>query len=505
MKIAFVATATENIAIEYLSSFLKSNGHQVEMVFDPQIFASEAISFSGIAKLFNIQKELVRQILDLQPDVISFSVFSFNYRSALGLARELKKKVPHIPILFGGIHPTSVPERVIEEDAVDVVCVGEGEYALLELLDSLKRGEKKYDIKNLWFKKDGSVIKNPLRPLIENLDELPFPDKKLFNDIYPGFLKDYYALSSRGCPFNCTFCANHVLHKVYKGLGPTIRRRSPENMIEELKWAKRKFDIKKITFVDDIFVQDIEWLEKFTKLYKREVKLPYVVLTHPSLVSRRATKLLRGSGCYFLSLGVQSASEKTRRETLKRFDSNDQIKLACDSCRSDGLNFSIDHIFNIPEESTSEYAEALSFYNELRPSVINAFWLQYFPKTEIIDKAREAGIIKEEEIENIEEGKTSTSVVVGLGGKDDFSPELVYTNFQFWFMMLPMLPKKVMAKIIDKKIYLKKFNPPMIFNVAIKFVNNVVRGRGNVYIGIVTSTIYFMKYCLKLKIKYRNG
>ena len=247
MKVVFVCSGVENIAIEFLSGFLKSKGYETDLVFDPTLFSSEAVFFKKPADFFDTKKELAKQIMEKQPDLICFSVLTLNYQRSLTIAKLVKKINKKIPIVFGGIHPTCVPEIVIKEKAVDIVCVGEGENALAELLPSIKKGNLDTSINNLWFKKGNKIIKNSLRPLISNLDKLPFPDKELFYNVYPGFKKDYYTISSRGCPFACTYCANNVLHKIYKGLGKTIRQRSPNNLINELTLAKEKFSPKKIT------------------------------------------------------------------------------------------------------------------------------------------------------------------------------------------------------------------------------------------------------------------
>lgn len=500
MKIVFVAIAVDNLAIEFLSSFLKRHGHQVEVVLDPTLFATEAIVSKKLAKIFDIKKEIVWQVNEMKPDLIGFSVFTFNYQRCLELAREIKKVNKEIPIIFGGVHPISVPEVVIEEDCVDMLCAGEGEYALLELLDSFKQGVKRTNIANIWFKDKGSVIKNNIRPLIEDLDTLPFPDKELFYKIYPGFIKnDYYTLSSRGCPFACTYCANNVFQKVFQGLGKPVRRRSPENMLNELSWAKKKFPIRQITFVDDVFVQDIKWLREFVPEYKKNIGLPYIVLSHPLFITEEIIKLLSGSGCYFLLFGIQSVSEKTRREVLRRYETNADIERAAGICRKSGLRFSVDHIFNIPGEGIREHEEALKFYNQIRPTVINSYWLQYFPKAEIIATAVKYGIIKEEMVENINKGLTSTSVVVGLGNKDSFSPGFTYANFQFFFMLLPVMPRWFNQWVIKRKLYMLPFRPPIIINIGIKSFINLISKRGSVYFGIIKSTLFFMRKNIILK------
>jgi len=504
MKIVFVVIGVESLAVEFLSSFLKSQGHEVELVFDPRLFASEAINIPRLSKFFDTKKQLSREIIAKKPDVVGFSVFTINYQRCLELAKEIKILNKNLPIIFGGIHPTSVPETVIKEKCVDMICVGEGEEAIDELLKDMKRGGKRTDIKNIWFKKGKKIIKNLCRPLIDDLNKLPFPDKEIFYRVYPKFITDdYFALSSRGCPFSCTYCGNNVLQKVYKGLGKPIRRRSPKNICDELEIMKEKYHPKQITFADDVFVQDIKWLQDFAKEYKKRINLPYVMLTHPRFVTYKTAKLLAGSGCFLLMFGLQSASEKIRFNFLKRFESNKEVEKAASDCHRARLSFSIDHIFNIPTEGLSEYEEAISFYNKLRPSIINTYWLQYFPGTEIIQTAIKEGIIKKSMVREINEGRTSTSLVVGIGGSDNFSPQLLYSNFQFFFMLLPVLPKWLMEKIIKKKLYLTKFHPPMIINIGIKFLVNLRQKRAYVYLDMIKNMWFFARKIISLKLKYK--
>ena len=503
-KIVFVVVGVESLAVEFLSSFLKKYGYEVELVFDPRLFNSEAIKVPLLAKTFDVKRELAKEIISKKPDLIGFSVFTLNYRRCLELAREVKKLDKKTAVIFGGIHPTSVPETVLKESCVDMVCVGEGEDALKELLENIESGKNKKDIKNIWFKSGRKIYRNACRPLIDDLDKVPFPDKDLFHHVYSQFVTDdYFALSSRGCPFACTYCGNNVLRRVYKGLGKSIRQRSPKNICDELEIAIAKYHPRQITFADDVFVQDIKWLRDFTKEYRQRINLPYVMLTHPRFVNYQIAKLLANSGCFLLMFGLQSASEKTRFNVLKRFETNKEVEKAATGCHKAGLNFSIDHIFNIPTEGIREYEEAINFYNKLRPSIINAYWLQYFPGTQIIQTANKEGIIKKSMVKEINEGRTSTSLVVGFGGKDNFSPELIYRNFQFLFMLLPLLPKRVMDFIIQKKFYLKVFNPPIIVNIGLKFLVNLKNKRAGVYFGIIRSIIYFSKSNLLLKWKYR--
>lgn len=136
MKISFIYLGSENLGIEYLSSVLKKSGHKVELIFDPALFCDKHyLNVDFLAKLFDSRKKIIKRVLESRPDLIGFSVFTHNYKWALSIASLIKKEID-IPIIFGGVHPTILPEDVIANNSVDMICIGEGEEALLELMDN---------------------------------------------------------------------------------------------------------------------------------------------------------------------------------------------------------------------------------------------------------------------------------------------------------------------------------------------------------------------------------
>lgn len=429
MKIVFILIGDESLGVEFLSSFLKLHGHQTDIFLDPNLFDIGVFRFKKIADFFDIKKEIVKEVLLKKPDIIGFTSFTATFQRSLRLAKEFKKTAPHIPIIFGGIHPTSVPDVVIKEKCIDYVCVGEGEYPLLELLENLNNPEKIKTIKNIWSKEGKNIIENPVRALVKDLDSFPFPDKDLFYKTQPKFIKDeYFTTSSRGCPFGCTYCSNNVIQNLYRGLSQPFRQRSPKNLVEELYIAKNKYNAKRFFFVDDVFVRDFDWLKDFVYLYKKKVNLPYMIVTHPRFLSLPVTKLLAKSGCYMVSFGIQTASEETRFKTLKRFETNKDIEAASKNCHKAKLPFSVDHIFCIPGENINNQVQSLKFYNKLRPNKINSNWLQYFPRTDIINTAVKMKLVSKKMVKKIEKGLTNTSYYVGLSAKDTFNTDLAYTN-----------------------------------------------------------------------------
>ena len=293
MRVVFVWTgASESIGIEYLSSVLKKVGHQTSLVFDHNLFDDKRyLSIKWLAKLFNKRKKVVEDILRAKPELVMFSVFTYSYNWACSIAKELKRH-SDVPVIFGGIHVSSVPDVVIKNDFVDMICIGEAEEAVVELAEALSEQKTYYHIKNLWFKDNGQIIKNDLRSLANDLDSRPFPDKKLFLTEFPIF-NEYTIMTGRGCPYSCSFCFNSFYKEIYNGKGKYYRRRSVENVILELIDAKKKYKIKKVHFFDDIFTIDRPWLLKFLMQYKKKIKLPFQCLAHFDTVDRPLLVLLK--------------------------------------------------------------------------------------------------------------------------------------------------------------------------------------------------------------------
>ena len=182
MKVLFYYNGGEHIGIEYLSAYLKEKGHEVDLVFDPGLGNNFYVNLPILDNIIN-DKLIIRKAQKFNPDIIAISCITNLYPAVKRIASKFKTKL-NCPIIIGGIHPTSLPDKVIKEDWVDFLCIGEGEEAFAELLEKMKKGEDVSNIKNLWVKDaNGKITKNPLRPLITDLDSLPFPDKSLFHQM----------------------------------------------------------------------------------------------------------------------------------------------------------------------------------------------------------------------------------------------------------------------------------------------------------------------------------
>jgi len=244
-------------------------------------------------------------------------------------------------------------------------------------------GKLNYKTKNIWFKKNGWVIKNDVRPLIQDLDSLPFPDKDLFKLYVPDKHKRYTIMTSRGCPYTCTYCTHSYQKKLYYGKGKYFRRRSVSNVIAELKFAKSKYNCSSFIFHDDTFNCDIPWLKEFVLQYKKEISLPFFCWLEPSNVNLESIKLLKRANCCSVEMGVQSVDEDMKKRFLNRYETNEQIKYAMKLLYNFQIYCTVDIIFGLPMQNEKALLECVKFFNENRPDDINIFWLKIFPKTTI--------------------------------------------------------------------------------------------------------------------------
>jgi len=360
MHIAFVHNYYENLGIEYVSAYLKSAGHKTSIVFEPGLFGSFFAYNTLAQKLFSFKKEIIRKVAMLKPDIVAFSVISDNYAWACESAREIKKRLG-VPVVFGGIHPSSVPEQVIKEDFVDFIIIGEGEEAFLELVVSLEDKKQFGHIKNLVYKSNGKTMINSLRPPLQNLDRLPFPDKDIFFNEYAGLINTAYTIvASRGCAFSCSYCVNSVINRIYPN-GAYYRKRSVDNVIKELEWAKERYQIQKVTFYDDDFTLDKIWLKDFLIKYKDLIKLPFFCCIHPSNIDEYTVKLLVDSNCTTVNIGIQTFSEEIRKRILNRVGGNKEIIEALRILGKTKIFVYSNVMLGLPEQTEEEVLKTLEF------------------------------------------------------------------------------------------------------------------------------------------------
>jgi len=448
MKVTFVTRGTENIGIECLSAALKAKGHEVELVFDRALFNDDTyINIPGLKFFSKPLSSLAKEIVDTKPAIVCFSVMTNNYQWNLSVAKELKK-ISDILIVFGGIHATLAPEEVISQPEVNIVCIGEGDNAIVELADSLEQKNSYLNIKNLWFKKNGEIIKNEVALPIANLDALPFPDKDIFRSYLP--LNYYYlAVTSRGCPNCCSYCSEISLKIVYKGKGQYYRERSVKSVINEFLLMKNKYNFKAIDIRSSVLSHNKEWIREFVTEYKDKIKLPFRIMIHPNTIDKEIASGLKEAGCWQAQVGVQSFNEALRNKILHRFDTNKEIIAALDSLDAAGLRFSVDLMTGLPEEKKQDLLEAAQIlikYKHLYKVAL--FYLQYLPKAPILQYATQSKEIEDKILADINSGKGKNLLSASLKSEIDR-----LRNWQLLFRLLPILSPNTLKKVLKYKIH----------------------------------------------------
>ena len=464
MKIAFVNDSCERLGVEYISAVLKQHGHTVKLFADPQLFDDENFTIPPLARFFDQKDELVARVKAFQPDLVGFSVVTDFYQWACRLARRIKAEMD-VPVLFGGIHPTSVPDKVLQQDCVDMVCRGEGEYALRDLVNSMQVGAIDYATPNIWFKKDGRVIQNDVRPLIEDLDSLPFADKDLFYEASPHFSRCYFLMTNRGCAYACSYCCNSFLKKFYHEKGRYLRFRSATNVIQELTRAKQKYGINMIRIHDDDFLtHDVPWFEEFAEKYSTLIRAPFACFTHPNSVTETKARLLKKAGCHDIEVGVQSISSDTRHHILNRRVSDEQLSRSLQILKDAGIKVITDNILGLPHQGDAELLDLIKFYNKNRIMKIYCFGFRHYPATDIVEYSKNAKLLTDEDVDNLENG---VNVKTFIQSGDILNREA--KQLQTFFAFLLYLPEKVNDYILKRKLY--RFFIPLPYYILVIFSN----------------------------------
>lgn len=405
MHFAFVSLYDTGAAgLRSISAFLKSRGHRVSVLFYGEMGRThkEFHQFSKIEYAQSAvkwcqeehQQELINALRQLHPDLIGISLRSAFIRTAKELTKAFKESFS-VPILWGGIHPTLSPDESIQY--ADIVCRGEGELPLLDMGRAIDRGNSFESIPNLWVRKEGEVFKNDLRPL-NDLDEFPFADfteeDKYYIYAHPYNLGIYSIMTSRGCPFSCTFCCNSILRETYKGKGQYIRRRSIKNVISELLFAKAAYPVGEVIFQDDVFVDDPRWLAAFLKEYREKIGLPFACFLHSQFVKEPLIKELKEAGLYTADLGIQAGSERVRREVYHRRQSNEEI-IRSASLLNSQIAMAYDIIIDNPFEKKEDLIETIRLLLQFpHPFRVHLLTLTFFPNYPITRSAMEKGLIQ---------------------------------------------------------------------------------------------------------------
>lgn len=335
-----------------------------------------------------LEEAFKKKLDEFRPDLIAVSVMTGYFDKAIELLESVK---PPCPVIVGGVHSTISPEDALFFNAVDFICVGEGEGLIVELCQALKKGKDYSKIKNLGYKKNGQIVINELRPFI-NLDDLPVPDWGLFDKrhLFRPFMGKVYQgsfyIMSRGCPQLCTYCVNGSLRERQSGCGTYFRYQSPATTIKHLTFLKEKFGATWFKFGDDsIMLLPEEYLEELARGLK-PIGIQFGCSVRPETTTERKVELLKEMGCVAASVGVESGNEKIRKQVLNRHMSDETIKKAIKTLKQFGLRVSTFNMIGLPGETRENVFETIRLNRELDVDSVNVYIVYPYPGTEISKK-----------------------------------------------------------------------------------------------------------------------
>lgn len=423
-----------------LSSVLKSHGHEVDLIIE-----------NDIQKIADYTEKY-------KPDIIGAYTVSGSHSWVSNAFTAAKDRFPALTIA-GGPHPTFFPD-FIREPGVDVVCIGEGEEALVELVESIEKGEKNTDIDNLWFHIDDRIIKNPLRTLIADLNTLPNPDRELYYAKYP-ILRESpskHFITGRGCPFNCTFCSNKAYKDLYHGLGAMVRQPSPEKIVKEIKSIKETYTLKSVRFDDEVFLLNEEWLLEFLKRYKQEVDLPFSCLIRADLATPTMINAIRKAGCYIAYFGIESGNDHIRNTILGKNVKRQEIIDTARLLRQNGIKIGTFNMVGMPGETFENAWETVRINQIIRSDYPWCSIIQPYPGTELEVFARHMGVLDADYgVDNLNQSYFNNSVI-----KNPHAKSLVVLQKLFYiavrFPWLSPLVKRLAENHSDNIITRTIFN-----------------------------------------------
>ena len=407
--------------IAYLSAALRQDGFSTT-VFDTSFYQEherlmeekkkedagifKPVDYSSIGvfiKKRSLIEDLLLHVAENKPRLISFSVFSQSKSLNHQLAQAIKREYPEIPIIFGGINVNIEPEETLATDEVDMICLGEGEQAIVELANKMFSGEPIFDIENLGMKVNGEVRINRLRKM-QNLDELPFPDWDSFEEYHQfgpfrgKLLKMALIEATRTCPYSCTYCGNIVYKNHYKESGHQIkyRNKSPERLISELKYLKDKYGIEFINFVDGTFVaQSEKALKEISALYARDVGLPFFCDATVNCLTPVKAQYLKDMGCVCLNMGIETANEEYRKKYLNRTMTNDKIINAFTMAADKGLETRSYNIIGLPFQTREDIFDTIKLNRECGVGSVSLSIFMPYEGTVLRKVCIESGLLSE--------------------------------------------------------------------------------------------------------------
>ena len=377
MKILFVINSNEDfygpIGTMLLSAMAKKEGHETDLL----VLSNENI---------------FDKIESFMPKVIACSSHTGEHRIYSRINKEVKSRYPDLFTIIGGPHATFFPED-LDGAGFDAICIGEGEYAFVEFLNTVERGDDFSDIENIMIP---GAPKPLLRPLVQDLDQLPYPDWELFykhknTGVTQPPVMNF--MTNRGCAYKCPYCFNEYFYQNYSGQKYS-RRHSVDYIIDEIRTAKEMIDFKFIRFVDDIFTYKADdWLREFSGRYSKEIGIPFYVHSRLDLMNNEVAKLLKGCGCSSVHMSIESTNPSIRNKLLKRDITDEEIYNGARACNDHGLTMVVNTMLGLPTSTLKDDKSAVDFSVKAKIFVVEFPIFQPYPGTALGDMCIDKGYL----------------------------------------------------------------------------------------------------------------
>lgn len=379
-KYKFMGVIAPPLGIAYMAGVLQENHIDVE-ILDA---SAEDMDFK------DVEKELLKR----KPDLVALTALTPTIGRALETAQVVKETLPDSIVVMGGYHPTFNFIETLEDENVDIVIRGEGEYIMLNLVQALENQSSLHDVKGIVFEDKNSkeIVVNPEAPLIQDLDELPFPALNLLP------MKKYRLLdmdthmttmiTTRGCPMQCSFCSSAAMH------GKKIRERSVENIVDEIEYLKTNYDIDTIAFMDDTFtLKKRKVMAICDEILKRNIEIMWGCTSRVDTLDEKLLKKMKEAGCITIFIGVESADQQ-QLDNMCKNTTIAKIENAFKIARKLKIRTIASVALGMPGDTKEIMNKTVKFVHKLKPNYAIYSLATPYPGTRFYKEAFEKNLIK---------------------------------------------------------------------------------------------------------------
>jgi len=384
-----------SIPIASMSAYIKRELDFVDVILAPILIGRFPEQFTPA--------KFAKNVVDLKPDLIAFSLMSPHWHPTEPYLESLKQELPCCPIVIGGYQAMLSQEQTISNPNVDFICVGDGEHAIGNLIQHIQ-GLKGGTVDGMWEKlSDGSINQSEPHQL-SDLNALPFPDYDLFakEDGFAQVISSIFGpkgkivlpvMTGRGCPYRCTYCCNTPLLDDWKDKKTFLRKYDPESLVNELQRLQAKYNVGYFEFWDELFLSNLKFVKAFFVLYKKKIHLPFSINSRVEVMHKGFCEMAADAGCHTIWFGIESGDEQYRTKMLGRKMSNEKVIEAAENCKKAGIFRLTFNIVGMPFESAENMRETLRLNEIIAPEFF--FFFPYIPLrgTPLYDTAKKAGLL----------------------------------------------------------------------------------------------------------------